>query len=669
MHLIHELKRRNVFRVAAGYIALAWLAIQIAETVFPAFGLADTVRIVVLAAAIGFIPVLAFAWVFELTPEGFRRDREVDRDSEAVRRLDKRLDRVAVLILALAVGYFAFDKFVLDPARDEALRKSILGDAANRGTSGSLLGDTVLVTKFSGSHSQPTLSPDGGRMAFVSPDEHGVQQIWVLSLPDGEPVQITRGEAAATEPSWSPADDSILFQRAFDKYAKSIWLVDAPGTKTPRLVVPGGGSPRFAPDGNSFVFNGTEGVTVGFLDGSPAQVLKGVPEAPGFAPPTPAINAAGDIVFVLADSGPIGNLWIYEAASSQFRQLTRSATDWSAVAATWPVWMPDGRTVIYVAPVDEMTNTHLWQIDTVTGRSEKLTSGPGGYAYPVLSGDGSRLAYVHARPVWRLIATDPSTEQDHTVHESRNVIALPLVSPDGRLVVYFGEDGVYTVPVAGGRAEKRTFGPPAEATLPFWSRSDQSIYYFKGRALHRLDPDTGLSDLILEEFHWTSKNWPAVYREQLAYHLKGDRRTVLHDLASGEERLLDEQVLPSDWSRDGKRLLGRGSGSRVVVCLAPEFRCEPILDGDGSPVLGAIPRWSADESRVFFRRALQDKPGYAGIWSVPVAGGEARLRAEVGPYDGTSMSFGIAEGDVIIWNEVQPAGRSEIWMTDRPANR
>ena len=102
MRLIHELKRRHVFRVATGYIALSWLAIQIAETVLPAFGLADAVRMVVLVAVIGFIPVLAFAWVFELTPEGFKLDREVNRDSEAVRRLDKRLDRVAIVFLALA---------------------------------------------------------------------------------------------------------------------------------------------------------------------------------------------------------------------------------------------------------------------------------------------------------------------------------------------------------------------------------------------------------------------------------------------------------------------------------------------------------------------------------------------------------------------------------------
>ena len=66
-----ELKRRNVLRVGAAYLAVSWLLIQVGETVFPAFGFGGTgVRIVIIMLVIGFIPVLIFAWAFELTPEG-----------------------------------------------------------------------------------------------------------------------------------------------------------------------------------------------------------------------------------------------------------------------------------------------------------------------------------------------------------------------------------------------------------------------------------------------------------------------------------------------------------------------------------------------------------------------------------------------------------------------
>ena len=64
--------------------------------------------------------------------------------------------------------------------------------------------------------------------------------------------------------------------------------------------------------------------------------------------------------------------------------------------------------MIYAAPDGDATNVHLWKIDTQTGEATTLTGGPGGYAHPAVSGDGSRLAYAHARPVWRLIATLPT---------------------------------------------------------------------------------------------------------------------------------------------------------------------------------------------------------------------------------------------------------------------
>jgi TolB-like protein len=125
MTLFAELKRRNVLRVAAAYIAVSWLLIQVIETLFPVFGVGDaTIRAVVILLALGFIPAVAFAWAFELTPEGLVRDGEVDRTLVGVKAAGRRLDRIALIALVLAVGYFAVDKFVFDPARDEAIAEA-----------------------------------------------------------------------------------------------------------------------------------------------------------------------------------------------------------------------------------------------------------------------------------------------------------------------------------------------------------------------------------------------------------------------------------------------------------------------------------------------------------------------------------------------------------------
>jgi hypothetical protein len=119
MTLFSELKRRNVHRAAAAYAALSWLLIQIAETVLPAFGFGGgTLRAVVLVLVIGFVPAVVLAWAFELTPEGIKREQDLDHRGTLAQRTNRLLGRLIMLLLALALAYFALDKFVLDPARD-----------------------------------------------------------------------------------------------------------------------------------------------------------------------------------------------------------------------------------------------------------------------------------------------------------------------------------------------------------------------------------------------------------------------------------------------------------------------------------------------------------------------------------------------------------------------
>ena len=135
MPLIAELKRRNVFRAAAAYVAVAWLVVQVAETTFPAFGLSEAaLRNLILVLAVGFVPAVALAWAFELTPEGFKRDRDVEPGSELSLRTTRMLDRGIVVVLALALGYFVFDKFVLDPQRqaEQAAQRRIEVEQARR---------------------------------------------------------------------------------------------------------------------------------------------------------------------------------------------------------------------------------------------------------------------------------------------------------------------------------------------------------------------------------------------------------------------------------------------------------------------------------------------------------------------------------------------------------
>src|SRR5438309_298757 len=120
-----ELKRRNVIRVAGLYLVGAWLVVQVAGTVLPMFGAPEWLpRTIVVLLAVGFVPAVILSWVFELTPHGLKRDEDVAPERSITPKTGRRMDRMIIVVLVLALGYFAFDKFVLTPRREAALVSS-----------------------------------------------------------------------------------------------------------------------------------------------------------------------------------------------------------------------------------------------------------------------------------------------------------------------------------------------------------------------------------------------------------------------------------------------------------------------------------------------------------------------------------------------------------------
>ena len=111
MSLFTELKRRNVIRVATAYIVVAWLLTEILATLMPMFGVPDWVgKAVVIVVAVTFIPVLIFAWAFEMTPEGIKREKDVVRDSSITSQTGKKLDYVTIAAVVVGVGFLGWSK-------------------------------------------------------------------------------------------------------------------------------------------------------------------------------------------------------------------------------------------------------------------------------------------------------------------------------------------------------------------------------------------------------------------------------------------------------------------------------------------------------------------------------------------------------------------------------
>ena len=120
---IAELKRRNVFKVALVYAIASWLTMQVVDVMFPALHLPEWLTSAVAAfLIIGFPFAMIFAWAFELTPDGIKREKDVDRSESIAPQTGQKLNHTVLIILAIAVGFLLVDKFMLQkdaPAIDE----------------------------------------------------------------------------------------------------------------------------------------------------------------------------------------------------------------------------------------------------------------------------------------------------------------------------------------------------------------------------------------------------------------------------------------------------------------------------------------------------------------------------------------------------------------------
>ena len=177
MSLFEELKRRNVIRMAGLYVVGAWLITQVAGTVLPMFGAPDWIgRSIVALLAIGFVPTLLFSWIYELTPDGLKRESEIDPSASITSLTARRIDRSITVLLVLALAYFAVDKFVLAPGRNAREIASAV-DQANVASAAK-----GIVPPASTAPANPTLAAAAGEPSIPSIEQD--PSIAVLPLQD-----------------------------------------------------------------------------------------------------------------------------------------------------------------------------------------------------------------------------------------------------------------------------------------------------------------------------------------------------------------------------------------------------------------------------------------------------------------------------------------------------
>jgi len=133
MSFFTELKRRNVIRVGVAYVIVAWLILQFADVVLNNIEAPGWVfQVIMLILGIGLPLALFFAWAFELTPEGIRKEKDIERSESMTRVTGHKLNNTIIGLLILALGYFVLDKFFLDPGRDAAEVASAVQNARGK---------------------------------------------------------------------------------------------------------------------------------------------------------------------------------------------------------------------------------------------------------------------------------------------------------------------------------------------------------------------------------------------------------------------------------------------------------------------------------------------------------------------------------------------------------
>ncbi len=235
MPLVAELQRRNVYRAAVFYAASAWLLVQVATQVFPLFHIAEWVmRWIVVAAVVGFPFAVAFAWFFEWTPHGLRRESAVAPAESITRQTGKKLDRWIIAALAAAVVLLLTDRFVLHKDANVAGDNSIAvlplvnesGDAKDEYFSDGLSEDLInALTQISGVRVISRNSSFQFKGKADDPQSIGAK-LGVTSLLGGT-VRKLGNRLRISAALIHAADGSQLWAQTFDREYKDIFDVQA----------------------------------------------------------------------------------------------------------------------------------------------------------------------------------------------------------------------------------------------------------------------------------------------------------------------------------------------------------------------------------------------------------------------------------------------------------
>jgi Tol biopolymer transport system component/predicted Ser/Thr protein kinase len=514
-----------------------------------------------------------------------------------------------------------------------------------------------LLSTMERSHRAPAYSPDGRRLAFLAPDTEGITQIWVRDLSEDAALQVTSGPVGAGRPRWSAATDRLVFARG----NQGIWSVSPLGG-APTRITDRGFNPNLSRDGRRMVFESDSRLWTAAADGSDVHVVDGVSQVYYSIPMGPSLSPDGTLIaYFRPAAGPNGDLWVVPAGGGVARQLTFDLRE-----GGWPVWTADGRTIVFSSA--RAGSRTLWQIPARGGDPVPVTSGAGEDDQPDISADSRQLAYTNVRNTWELRVRDLEAGTERSLLRRGLEIVFPMFSPDGQRIHFFGRSdravAIFTIGADGSDLRQLTGGRELNHQ-PRWDSQGQFVYFFQvePELSFRRVPSLGGPSVRFRDWKWETHFAPTFdpSGRMMAYarlrepgQTGGEPdRTVIHDVATGEERFWPVPVtFVTSWSADSRRVIGSRRDGTVVMCEVADATCRVLTNG-------AQPVWPAGSERVFFLRQTA-RGGSDQLWSIRTDGSGEALVTEVGHFRSIDRFFDASRTGQVVWAPFR-AGQSELW--------
>jgi Tol biopolymer transport system component len=370
----------------------------------------------------------------------------------------------------------------------------LLGRSGARTAESNLADVTITpLTSDAGYEGEPTFSPDGETIAYVS-DRTGNFEIFLKQVSGGPDVNITNGPADDVQPAFSPDGKQVAFvstrasttHLTYENFGVpptggDIWVMPALGG-SPRRIAEKGNFPSWSPDGSSLVF--TSGGAFN------KKVLR-VPSTGGETREIPIRPPKGEgaFRFILYPTLSPDEKWVlFQVEGFRINVVPSSGGEAKVLCrGRRPVWAPDGRSVVY-SNADPGKNSSLWRIPLSSakgeadGPAEPITVGRGVDTQATISRDGRQIAFTALEQTFNLEVLPFDAELGRVTGEVRvltsgtNDIEWKSLSPDGRSVVYANAGRIWRLD-PGQAAYPLTSEPAFKDNQPRWSPDGRSIIF------------------------------------------------------------------------------------------------------------------------------------------------------------------------------------------------